>query len=60
MDSILRKLHMGHFLLDYHGFRAMIKRTVERHNKRSANLGLPKRTKRHTYTFIQIPRPDQG
>ncbi len=48
----LEKTAHGPFPLDYHGFRAMIKRTVERHNKRSANLDLPKITKRiHTHLF---------
>ncbi|CAG0951892.1 hypothetical protein METP3_00263 [Methanosarcinales archaeon] len=48
----LEKTAHGPFPLDYHGFRAMIKRTVERHNKRSDNLGLPKITKRiHTHLF---------
>jgi integrase len=48
----LEKTAYGPVPLDYNGFRAMILRTVERHNKRAANLGLPKITKRiHTHLF---------
>ncbi len=48
----LEKTAKGPVPLDYHGFRAMIKRTVERHNKRADMLGLPKITKRiHTHLF---------
>ncbi len=48
----LEKTAQGPIPLDYSGFRAMILRTVERHNKRAENLGLPKITKRiHTHLF---------
>lgn len=48
----LEKTAQGPVPLDYNGFRAMIKRTVERHNKRAEKLGLPKITKRiHTHLF---------
>jgi len=39
--------------LDYNGFRAMIKRAVERHNRRAEKLGLLKITK-SPYTPVQI------
>jgi len=48
----LGKTAKGPVPLDYSGFRALILRTVERHNKRAENLGLPKITKRiHTHLF---------
>src|SRR5665811_480110 len=48
----LEKTAKGPIPLDYSGFRAMIFRTVERHNKRAENLNLPKITKRiHTHLF---------
>ncbi len=48
----LEKTTKGAVPLDYNGFRAMIKRAVERHNKRAERLGLPKITKRiHTHLF---------
>jgi hypothetical protein len=48
----LEKTAHGAFALDYSGFRAMILRAVERHNKRAEKLGLPKITKRiHTHLF---------
>jgi len=48
----LEKTARGPVPLDYNGFRAMILRTVERHNKRAERLVLPKITKRiHTHLF---------
>jgi integrase/recombinase XerD len=48
----LEKTSQGPVPLDYNGFRALIKRTVERHNKRAEKLGFPKITKRiHTHLF---------
>jgi hypothetical protein len=48
----LEKTANGPVPLDYNGFRAMIFRTVERHNKRAERLVLPKITKRiHTHLF---------
>jgi len=48
----LEKTAKGPVPLDYNGFRAMILRTVERHNKRAERLVLPKITKRiHTHLF---------
>jgi integrase/recombinase XerD len=48
----LEKTANGPVPLLYHGFRAMIKRTVERHNKRADTGGFPKITKRiHTHLF---------
>jgi hypothetical protein len=48
----LEKTARGAVPLDYSGFRAMIQRAVERHNKRAERLGLPKITKRiHTHLF---------
>ncbi|HUV82373.1 MAG TPA: hypothetical protein VMW53_04775, partial [archaeon] len=45
----LEKTAYGAFPLDYNGFRAMIRRAVERHNKRAETLGLPRITKKiHT------------
>jgi integrase/recombinase XerD len=42
----LEKTAYGAYPLDYNGFRAMIKRTVDRHNKRAERFDLPKITKR--------------
>lgn len=48
----LEKTAYGAFPLDYNGFRAMIRRAVERHNKRAETLGLPRITKKiHTHLF---------
>jgi hypothetical protein len=48
----LGKTAKGPVPLDYSGFRAVILRTVERHNKRAEKLGIPKITKRiHTHLF---------
>jgi integrase/recombinase XerD len=48
----LEKTATGPVPLDYNGFRAIILRTVERHNKRAERTGLPKITKRiHTHLF---------
>ncbi len=48
----LGKTAKGPVPLDYNGFRAVILRTVERHNKRAEKLSLPKITKRiHSHLF---------
>ncbi|TRZ89657.1 MAG: hypothetical protein D4R88_05020 [Methanosarcinales archaeon] len=48
----LGKTAKGPVPLDYNGFRAVILRTVERHNKRAEILCLPKITKRiHSHLF---------
>ena len=48
----LEKTAYGPVPIDYNGFRAMILRTVDRHNRRAEKLGLPRITKRiHSHLF---------
>ena len=48
----LEKTACGPIPIDYNGFRAMILRTVDRHNRRAEKLELPRITKRiHSHLF---------